>query len=136
MAMASWRTADHYNEYGYGERFTTVRPIWKDAKSRMFFALTSADKTYTRAGVALKATVNYNRTTMPVAQNSVNAAITANVMAAALTLRWNKAGMAHADGATHIQPDMAGTVGLEHRTQHAEKFLQHCRSTHLPYSRA
>ena len=90
MAMASWRTADHYNEYEYGEQFTTVRPVWQDAKSRMFFVMTSADKTYTRAGLALKATLNYNRTTLPVAQNSVNAAITANVMAAALTLRWNK----------------------------------------------
>lgn len=90
MAMASWRTADHYNEYGYGEQFTTVRPVWKDAKSRMLFVMTSADKTFTRAALAVKATVNYNRTTLPVAQNSVNADITANVMAAALTLRWNK----------------------------------------------
>ena len=38
-----------------------------DAKSRMFFVMTSADKTYTRAGLALKATLNYTRTTLPLA---------------------------------------------------------------------
>lgn len=90
MAMASWNTADHYNEYTYGERFTTVRPVWRDVKTRMLFFMTSADKTFTRIGLSLKSTVNYNCTTLPVAQNGVNTSITANVVAAALTLRWNK----------------------------------------------
>lgn len=90
MAIASWNTADHYNEYTYGERFTTVRPVWRDVKTRMLFFMTSADKTFTRIGLSLKNTLNYNRTTLPVAQNGVNASVTANVMAAALTLRWNK----------------------------------------------
>ena len=90
MAMASWSTRDHYNEYTYGGQFTEVRPVWSDVHTRMLFVMTSADKTFTRAGLSLKSTLNYNRTTLPVAQNGVKTAITGNVMAAALTLRWSK----------------------------------------------
>ena len=90
MAMASWNTADHYNEYTYGGQFTEVRPVWGDVDTRMLFVMTSADKTFTRAGVSLKSTVNYNRTTLPVAQNGVKTGVTSNVLAAAMTLRWNK----------------------------------------------
>ena len=90
MAMASWNTADHYNEYTYGERFTTVRTVWDDVKTRMLFFMTSADKTFTRIGLSLKSTLNYNRTTLPVAQNGVKTGVTSNVLAAAMTLRWNK----------------------------------------------
>lgn len=90
MAMASWSTRDHYNEYTYGGQFTEVRPVWSDVHTRMLFVMTSADKTFTRAGLSLKSTLNYNRTTLPVAQNGVKTAITGNVMAAAVTLRWSK----------------------------------------------
>ena len=90
MASASWRTSDHYDEYSYGSELTTVRPVWQDMKSRSLFVMTSADKTFAGTGGAVKATLNYNRTTLPVAQNGVTADITANVLTAAMTLRWNK----------------------------------------------
>ena len=90
MASASWRTSDHYNEYTYGSELTTVRPVWQDMKSRSLFVMTSADKTFAGTGGAVKATLNYNRTTLPVAQNGVTADITANVLTAAMTLRWSK----------------------------------------------
>ena len=90
MAMASWSTRDHYNEYTYGGQFTEVRPVWSDVHTRMLFVMMSADKTFTRAGLSLKSTLNYNRTTLPVAQNGVKTAITGNVLAAAMTLRWDK----------------------------------------------
>lgn len=90
MASASWRTSDHYNEYTYGSELTTVRPVWRDVKSRSLFVMTSADKTFAGTGGAVKATLTYNRTTMPVAQNGVTAEITANVLTAAMTLRWSK----------------------------------------------
>ncbi len=90
MASASWRTSDHYNEYTYGSELTTVRPVWQDMKSRSLFVMTSVDKTFAGTGGAVKATLTYNRTTLPVAQNGVTADITANVLTAAMTLRWNK----------------------------------------------
>ena len=90
MASASWRTSDHYNEYTYGSELTTVRPVWQDVKSRSLFVMTSVDKTFAGTGGAVKATLNYNRTTLPVAQNGVTADITANVLTAAMTLRWSK----------------------------------------------
>ncbi len=90
MASASWRTSDHYDEYSYGSELTTVRPVWQDVKSRSLFVMTSADKTFAGTGGAVKATLNYNRTTLPVAQNGVTADITANVLTAAMTLRWSK----------------------------------------------
>ena len=90
MASASWSTSDHYNEYTYGNDLTTVRPVWQDVKSRSLFVMTSVDKTFAGTGGAVKATLTYNRTTLPVAQNGVTADITANVLTAAMTLRWNK----------------------------------------------
>ena len=90
MASASWRTSDHYNEYTYGSELTTVRPVWQDVKSRSLFVMTSVDKTFAGTGGAVKATLTYNRTTLPVAQNGVTADITANVLTAAMTLRWSK----------------------------------------------
>ena len=90
MASASWRTSDHYNEYTYGSELTTVRPVWQDMKSHSLFVMTSADKTFAGTGGAVKATLTYNRTTLPVAQNGVTADITANVLTAAMTLRWSK----------------------------------------------
>ena len=90
MASASWRTSDHYNEYTYGSELTTVRPVWKDVKSRSLFVLTSVDKTFAGTGESVKATVSYNRTALPVAQNGVTADITANVLTTAMTLRWSR----------------------------------------------
>ena len=90
MASASWRTSDHYDEYSYGSELTTVRPVWQDVKSRSLFVMTSVDKTFAGTGGAVKATLTYNRTTLPVAQNGVTADITANVLTAAMTLRWSK----------------------------------------------
>ena len=90
MASASWSTSDHYNEYTYGNDLTTVRPVWKDVKSRSLFVLTSVDKTFAGTGESVKATVSYNRTALPVAQNGVTADITANVLTTAMTLRWSR----------------------------------------------
>lgn len=90
MASASWSTSDHYNEYTYGNDLTTVRPVWKDVKSRSLFVLTSVDKTFAGTGGSVKATVSYNRTALPVAQNGVTADITANVLTTAMTLRWSR----------------------------------------------
>ena len=90
MASASWSTSDHYNEYTYGNDLTTVRPVWKDVKSRSLFVLTSVDKTFAGTGESVKATVSYNRTALPVAQNGVTVDITANVLTTAMTLRWSR----------------------------------------------
>lgn len=90
MASASWSTSDHYNEYTYGNDLTTVRSVWKDVKSRSLFVLTSVDKTFAGTGESVKATVSYNRTALPVAQNGVTADITANVLTTAMTLRWSR----------------------------------------------
>ena len=90
MASASWSTSDHYNEYTYGNDLTTVRPVWKDVKSRSLFVLTSVDKTFAGTGESVKATVSYNRTALPVAQNGVTADITANVLTTVMTLRWSR----------------------------------------------
>ena len=90
MASASWSTSDHYNEYTYGNDLTTVRPVWQDVKSRSLFVLTSVDKTFAGTGESVKATVSYNRTALPVAQNGVTADITANVLTTAMTLRWSR----------------------------------------------
>ena len=90
IATASWSRRDHYDEYVYGGRFTTVRPVWKDADMRMLYVMTTADKTFYGSGVSLKGSLNYNRTEMPVAQNGVTATVTGNVVSAALSLRWNK----------------------------------------------
>lgn len=90
MASASWSTSDHYNEYTYGNDLTTVRPVWQDMKSRSLFVMTSVDKTFAGTGGAVKATLTYNRTTLPVAQNGVTADITANVLTTAMTLRWSR----------------------------------------------
>lgn len=90
MASASWSTSDHYNEYTYGNDLTTVRPVWKDVKSRSLFVMTSVDKTFAGTGGSVKATVSYNRTALPVAQNGVTADITANVLTTAMTLRWSR----------------------------------------------
>ena len=90
MAMASWSRADHYNEYSYGEGLTTVSPVWENADIRSLYVMTSADKTVSSAGLAVKGTLNYNRTVAPVAQNGRKINVTGNVFSAAMTLRWDK----------------------------------------------
>ena len=90
MAMASWSRADHYNEYSYGEELTTVSPVWEDADIRSLYVMTSADKTLSCAGLAVKGTLNYNRTVAPVAQNGRKINVTGNVFSGAMTLRWDK----------------------------------------------
>lgn len=90
MASASWSRADHSTEYTYGDRLTTARPVWRDTDTRMLFVMTSVDKTFAGTGGAVKASLHYNRTELPVAQNGVDATITANTLTAAMTLRWNK----------------------------------------------
>lgn len=52
--------------------------------------MTSADKTVSSAGLAVKGTLNYNRTVAPVAQNGRKINVTGNVFSAAMTLRWDK----------------------------------------------
>lgn len=90
IASASWSVRDHYNEYVYGETYTTVRPVWEDVNTRLLYVMTSADKTFYSIGTSLKATLNYNRTQLPVAQNGVNTIITGNIASAALSLNWKK----------------------------------------------
>ena len=90
MASAAWSMRDYYNEYVYGETYTTVRPVWEDVDTRLLYVMTSADKTFYSIGTSLKATLNYNRTEMPVAQNGVKTTMTGNIVSAALSLRWNK----------------------------------------------
>lgn len=89
-ASASWRKSDLHTTYDYEDVYTLVAKVAEKKSSRIIYAKTSAEKTFTNAGTSLKGTLNYTRRSMPIEQNGLAHTVGSNVLSTMLTLRWNK----------------------------------------------
>lgn len=87
---ASWRTNDHYNAYKYGAQLTEIRPIWEDARSRVFYGSITVDKTFTKIDLQIRGAVNGSRNEMLIAQNDMRRMIKSNVLSANVFFSWDK----------------------------------------------
>lgn len=79
VANASWTNSDHYYTYTYTDNQAARKPVWDDNERRMFYAITSLNKTITKK-MSVKCQLEYNRTEMFISQNGVKNTFKSNII--------------------------------------------------------